>query len=152
MFVDTPVLGSMSVQAHVDFWISKINFLWSGLMTITYLPHMTTWLSKWSWWLIKHVLLLFQLEEDLENYLYVKLMGGRCKLKKNAVPRKFECQGKALKVSSNRLRLESKRLVTSALRSIENIPEGKRMSYQNVPLTIHYMPPYHWFQLCGDLF
>ena len=93
------------------------------------------------------------MEEDLENYLYVKLMGGRCKLKRNAVPRKFECQGKALKVSSNRLRFESKRLVTSALLSIENIPEGKTMSYHNVPLMTSTTVPLIstlWGSVLGD--
>ncbi|KAK2578408.1 hypothetical protein KPH14_012740 [Odynerus spinipes] len=34
----------------------------------------------------------FDLAEDMENYLYYKMMGGPAKVKKTAVPHKFECQ------------------------------------------------------------
>ncbi|RVE50990.1 hypothetical protein evm_004399 [Chilo suppressalis] len=34
----------------------------------------------------------FDLEEDMENYVKFKLVGGRLKLKKGVLPHKFECQ------------------------------------------------------------
>ncbi|CAK1590699.1 unnamed protein product [Parnassius mnemosyne] len=34
----------------------------------------------------------FDLEEDMENYVKFKLLGGKLKLKKGVLPHKFECQ------------------------------------------------------------
>lgn len=34
----------------------------------------------------------FQLENDVANYMYVKLMGGKIVLKEDVVPHKFACQ------------------------------------------------------------
>lgn len=35
---------------------------------------------------------MFQIKTDMENYVKYRLVGGRIKLKKGVVPRKFECQ------------------------------------------------------------
>ena len=38
--------------------------------------------------------LKLQLEEDVENYTRLKMIGGRLLLKKGVLPHKFQCQGK----------------------------------------------------------
>lgn len=35
---------------------------------------------------------MFQIENDMENYVKFKLMGGNLQLKKSAAPHKFSCQ------------------------------------------------------------
>ena len=44
--------------------------------------------------MIKGICIFSQLEDDTLNLTRFKLMGGRLLLKKGAIPRRFECQGK----------------------------------------------------------
>lgn len=63
--------------------------------------------------------ILFQVEEDVDNYLKFKLVGGNIKTKPNVVPHIFKCQHdrftRTPKQRATATKINSKRLVAEVL-------------------------------------
>lgn len=57
----------------------------------------------------RNYIFLFQLENDVANYLYINMMWAKAFLKLGVVPHKFECQGRLQTMTENRIVVFSKR-------------------------------------------
>ncbi|KAK3891709.1 hypothetical protein Pcinc_004418 [Petrolisthes cinctipes] len=66
----------------------------------------------------------FNLQEDMDNYMYYTMMGGPIRLKSGVRPHKFDCQGKVTPHNENREKLKRKRSISKILSSVENIMEA----------------------------
>lgn len=63
----------------------------------------------------------FQLQNDVANYLYMQMMGGKAFLKEGVVPHIFECQGRIQPFNDNRQVVARKRKIQEILQDKENI-------------------------------
>ncbi|KAK4329432.1 hypothetical protein Pmani_000190 [Petrolisthes manimaculis] len=66
----------------------------------------------------------FNLQEDMDNYMYYTMMGGPVRLKPGVRPHKFDCQGKVTPHNENWEKLKRKMNTSKILSSVENINEA----------------------------
>lgn len=111
-----PKLNKPKMWKMLHYWVAiMLVCLWRDSIQLWYFSFCRIIYNIFFW--------SFQLENDVANYLYVKMMGGKTILKKDVVPHKFECQGRLQPLSKNRIVLARKRKIQEILKDKGNIGE-----------------------------